>query len=187
MGCALVDCIGSCHFLTKRNLCRLPISFQRVRIVSAASPSASEEAATSGHMTFEQAYDYDVVVISAVFAIASVYAVIHLAGPASGPGRWRRIAWLAAGTAILGGGLRIAQDFGLPVFRSQILYHYSTVRLVTLATVISSTAAIRTAKRENAARANTSVSKLWQKPSLRLSGLPMLPAGPPTRTSAGFR
>ena len=105
-------------------------------------------------MTFEQTYDYDVVVISTVFAIAAVYAVIHLAGPASGPGRWRRIVWLAAGAAILGGGLRIAHDFGLPVFRSQILYHYSTVLLVTLATVISSTAAIRTAKRENEARAN---------------------------------
>ena len=119
-----------------------------------SAPSASEEAATSGHMSFEQTYDYQVAVISAVFAIAAVYAAIHLAGPVSGPGRWRRIAWLGAGAAILGGGFRVAHDFGLPVFGSQILYHYSTVLLVTLAAVISSIAAIRTAKRENEARAN---------------------------------
>src|SRR4029077_3709471 len=37
---------------------------------------------------------------------------------------------------------------------SQILYHYSTVLLVTMAAIVSSTVAIRTVRRENAARAN---------------------------------
>jgi diguanylate cyclase (GGDEF)-like protein/PAS domain S-box-containing protein len=105
-------------------------------------------------MIFEPTYDYSVVMISAVFAMAAVYATIHFAGPASGLGRWRRIAWLAAAAAILGAGLRFGHDFGLSAFRSQTLFHYSTVLLVTVAAVISSATAIRTAKRENAARAN---------------------------------
>jgi diguanylate cyclase (GGDEF)-like protein/PAS domain S-box-containing protein len=105
-------------------------------------------------MIFEPTYDYSVVMISAVFAMAAVYATIHFAGPASGLGRWRRIAWLAAAAAILGAGLRFGHDFGLSAFRSQTLFHYSTVLLVTVAAVISSATAIRTAKREDAARAN---------------------------------
>jgi PAS domain S-box-containing protein len=105
-------------------------------------------------MTFEQTYDLDVVVLSVLFAMAAVYAAIHMTAPGSRACMWRRIVWLAAPVAILGGGLRIAHDFGLHVFGSQILYHYSTVLVVTLAAVVSSTVAIGTVGRENAARAN---------------------------------
>jgi NO-binding membrane sensor protein with MHYT domain len=119
-------------------LCRLP----------------SLEVSTSGHMTIEQTYDLEVVVLSVLFALAAVYAAIHVTGPGSRTGMWRRIVWLAAPVAILGGGLWTAHDFGLRVFGFQILYHYSTVLVVTLAAVVSSTVAIRTVRRGNAARAN---------------------------------
>jgi hypothetical protein len=128
-------------------------------------------------MTFEQAYDYDVVVIS-VFAIASVYAVIHLAGSASGPGRWRRIAWLAAGTAILGGGygsrmISACRFLGLRFSTTTRRYGSSLWRRL-------SHLLQRSVRRSERMRPvpMPSVSKLGQKPSLRLSGLPMLPAGP---------
>ena len=60
------------------------------------------------------------------------------------------VVWLAVPVAILGGGLRTAHDFVLRVFGSQILYHYSTVLVVTLAAIVSSTVAIRTVRRERA-------------------------------------
>jgi PAS domain S-box-containing protein len=142
----------SYRFLTK--------NFNGLPMVHTASPRTdccalcSEEAVPLNHISVEQTYDYDVMVLSVVFAIAAVYATVHLTGSASGPRTWRRIAWLAALAALFGGALRAAHDFGVPVFRSQILYHYSTVLLVTLAAVVSSTLAIRTVKGEHAARAN---------------------------------
>jgi len=105
-------------------------------------------------MTFEQTYDLDVVVLSVLFAMAAVYAAIHMTASGSRTGLWRRIVWLAAPVAILGGGLWTAHDFGVRVLGSQILYHYSTVLVVTLAAVVSSTVAIRMVKRKNAVPAN---------------------------------
>ena len=93
-------------------------------------------------------------VISAVITIGAIHAAIHRALPATGTGRWRRIAWLAAAAAILAGVLRIAHGFDLPAFGSQILYHYSAMVLVIGAAAVSSIAAIRTAKRGKAAAAN---------------------------------
>jgi PAS domain S-box-containing protein len=86
--------------------------------------------------------------------MAAVYAAIHVTAPGSRTGLWRRIVWLAAPAAILGGGSWTAHDFGLRVFGSQILYHHSTALVVTLAAVVSSTVAIRMVKRKNAVPAN---------------------------------
>jgi len=84
------------------------------------------------HVTYMTGtYDYRLVALSVVLAIAASYAALDLAGRVTAARRWTRAFWLVGGAAAMGLGIWAMHYIGMLAFTMPmpVLYDFRTVAL----------------------------------------------------------
>jgi diguanylate cyclase (GGDEF)-like protein/PAS domain S-box-containing protein len=89
-------------------------------------------------------YDYRLVALSVVLAIAASYAALDLAGRVTAARRWTRAFWLVGGAAAMGLGIWAMHYIGMLAFTMPmpVLYDFRTVALSLLAAIAASAVAL---------------------------------------------
>ena len=97
------------------------------------------------HVTYMTGtYDYRLVALSVVLAIAASYAALDLAGRVTAARRWTRAFWLVGGAAAMGLGIWAMHYIGMLAFTMPmpVLYDFRTVALSLLAAIAASAVAL---------------------------------------------